>query len=144
MNVVFEMIRQDTVLTYIEVLYWHLARVTEKSQKLSCFMLSGLILNLATRIQSDMLTILLLISVSDEIGKLLTTSQDAAGLVLAWFVEGKESEVAVHVMKTHGENIGTGPIKLTPSARLRFVGNFMPGGFTLRKQHIDPKSGWPT
>jgi len=55
-----------------------------------------------------------------------------AGIVLVRVVKGKKSKVvAVHVMKAYGENGGTTPIIHTRSARLRFVGNFMSGGFTL-------------
>ena len=62
----------------------------EKSRKMSCFMVSGLRMNLATRIQSDMLIILRSISVWDGIGRLLTASRDAPGIVLVWFVKGKK------------------------------------------------------
>ena len=49
--------------------------------------------------------------------------------------------IPVHVMKAYRENRGTAPIILTRSARLRFVGNFMPGGFTLGKKLKETKSG---
>lgn len=55
-----------------------------------------------------------------------------AGIVLVRVVKGKKSKVVpVHVMKAYGENGGTTPIIHTRSTRLRFVGNFMSGGFTL-------------
>ena len=79
-------------------------------------------------------------------GRLLTASRNAAGILLVRVVKhnGKSKVLPVQVMKAYGENRGTAPFIRTRSARLKFVGNFMPGRFTLEKQPIEPKSGWTT